>query len=63
VRLPIKSGYPPEIASFQLKDGKAVLTNHMSKTTHILKNGNKLTLGSVVIEVRIIAGYLTAPRP
>jgi hypothetical protein len=35
----------------------------MSKTTHILKNGNKLTLGSVVIEVRIIAGYLTAPRP
>jgi Ca-activated chloride channel family protein len=63
VRLPVKSGYPPEIASFQLKDGKAVLTNHMSRTTHILKNGNKLTLGSVVIEVRIIAGYLTTPRP
>ncbi len=63
VRLPVKSGYPPEIASFQLKDGKAVLTNHMSKTTHILKNGNKLTLGNVVIEVRIIAGYLTTPRP
>lgn len=63
VRLPIKSGYPAEIASFQLKDGKAVLTNHMSKTTHVLKNGNKLTLGTVVIEVRIIAGYLTTPRP
>jgi Ca-activated chloride channel family protein len=63
VRLPVKSGYPPEIASFQLKDGKALLANHMSKTTHILKDGNKLTLGSVVIEVRIIAGYLTTPRP
>ena len=63
VRLSPKTCYPPEIASFQLKDGKAVLTNHMSKTTHILKNGNKLTLGSVVIEVRIIAGFLTTPRP
>jgi Ca-activated chloride channel family protein len=63
VRLPVKSGYPAEIASFQLKDGKAVLTNHMSKTTHILKDGNKLTLGTVIVEVRILAGYLTAPRP
>ena len=63
IRLPVKSGYPPEIASFELKDGKALLTNHMSRSTHVLKDGNKLTLGSVVVEVRIIAGYLTAPRP
>jgi Ca-activated chloride channel family protein len=63
VRLPPKSGYPPVIASFELKDGKAVLTNHMSRTTHVLKDGNKLTLGAVVIEVRILPEYLTTPRP
>ena len=63
VRMPAKSGYPEQIASFELKDGKALLTNHMSRTTHVLKNGNKLSLVAVVIEVRIIAGYLTAPRP
>ncbi len=63
VRLPPKSGYPPAIASFELKAGKAVLTNHMSRTTHVLKDGNKLTLGTVVVEVRIIPGYLTTPRP
>lgn len=62
VRLPSLSGYPPAIASFELKDGKAVLTNHMSRSTHVLKDGNKLTLGTVVVEVRIIAGQLTAPR-
>jgi hypothetical protein len=28
----------------------------------VLKDGNKLTLGTVVVEVRIIAGQLTAPR-
>jgi hypothetical protein len=35
----------------------------MSRTTHVLKNGNKLSLGSVVVEVRILSGYLTSPRP
>jgi hypothetical protein len=34
--------------------GKPTLINHMSHTTHVLKDGNKLTLGTVVIEVRII---------
>lgn len=63
VRLSPKTGYPPAIASFELKDGKAVLTNHMSRTTHVLKDGNKLTLGSVVVEIRIVPGYLTTPRP
>jgi hypothetical protein len=27
----------------------------MSKTTHALKNGNKLTLGQVVIEVHLFS--------
>lgn len=62
VRLPAKSGYPPQIASFELRDGKALLTNHMSRTTHVLKDGNKLTLGAVIIEVRILSGFLTSPR-
>jgi hypothetical protein len=35
----------------------------MSRTTHVLKDGNKLTLGTVVIEVRILSGFLTSPRP
>ncbi len=63
VRLSAKSGYPPQVASFELKDGKALLTNHMSRTTHVLKDGNKLTLGTVVIEVRILSAFLTSPRP
>ena len=54
VRLSSKTGYPARVASFKLVDGKATLINHMSQTTHILKDGNKLTLGTVVIEVRIV---------
>ena len=63
VRLSPKTGYPAAVASFELKDGKAVMTNHMSRTTHVLKDGNKLTLGAVIVEVRIVPGYLTSPRP
>ena len=63
VRLSPKTGYPAAVASFELKDGKAVMTNHMSRTTHVLKDGNKLTLGTVIVEVRIVPGYLTTPRP
>ena len=54
VRLSTKTGYPARVASFKLIDGKATLINHMSRTTHVLKDGNKLTLGTVVIEVRIV---------
>jgi len=54
VRLSTRSGYPGMVASFKLVDGQATLHNHMSRTTHALKDGNKLTLGSVVIEVRIV---------
>lgn len=54
VRLSAQTGYPPRVASFSLVGGKATLVNHMSRTTHVLKDGNKLTLGKVVIEVRIL---------
>jgi len=29
----------------------------------MLKDGNKLTLGSVIVEVRIIAAHPQSPRP
>lgn len=54
VRLSAQTGYPPRVASFSLVGGKATLVNHISRTTHVLKDGNKLTLGTVVIEVRIL---------
>lgn len=54
VRLSAKTGYPARVASFKLIDGKPSLINHMSRTTHVLKDGNRLTLGTVVIEVRIV---------
>lgn len=54
VRLSALTGYPAAVASFRLVDGQATLHNHISRTTHTLKDGNKLTLGTVVIEVRII---------
>jgi Ca-activated chloride channel family protein len=54
VRLSPQTGYPGAIASFKMVDGKPTLQNHMSRTTHVLKDGNKLTLGTVVIEVRIV---------
>jgi Ca-activated chloride channel family protein len=54
VRLSPQTGYPGVIASFKMTDGKPTLHNHMSRTTHVLKDGNKLSLGTVVIEVKIV---------
>jgi hypothetical protein len=54
VRISPKTGYPGAVATFKVVGGKPTLINHMSHTTHVLKDGNKLTLGTVVIEVRII---------
>jgi Ca-activated chloride channel family protein len=55
VRLSASAGYPPVVATFSLQNGQATMVNHMSKTTHALKNGNKLTLGQVVIEVHLFS--------
>ena len=54
VRLPAQSGYPAKVASFMLVGGRAAMINHMSGATHQLRDGNRLTLGKVVIEVRIV---------
>jgi hypothetical protein len=55
VRMASSAGYPPIVATFSLQKGQATLVNHMSRTTHILRNGNKLTLGTVVIEVHLFS--------
>jgi Ca-activated chloride channel family protein len=54
VRISPRTGYPGAVATFKVVGGKPTLINHMSHTTHVLKDGNKLTLGTVVIEVRIV---------
>lgn len=55
VRLPAATRYPPLVATFRLVGGTATLQNHMSNTTHALRDGNKLSLGPVTIEVRLFA--------
>jgi Ca-activated chloride channel family protein len=55
IRMSVTAGYPPVVATFGLKNGQATMVNHMSNTTHALKNGNKLTLGKVVIEVHLFS--------
>jgi Ca-activated chloride channel family protein len=55
VRLPPSSGYPAQVASFVLRGGKAILINHMTQSQHPLKDGNKLKLGAMTIEVRLFA--------
>ncbi len=60
VRLPGSTNYPAKVASFSLEEGRAVLVNHMSNTRHVLRDGNKLNLGRIVIEVKIT--LLGSPR-
>ncbi len=55
VRMAASAGYPPIVATFSLQKGQASMVNHMSRTTHVLRNGNKLTLGKVVIEVHLFS--------
>lgn len=55
VRMASSAGYPPIVATFSLQNGQATMVNHMSRTTHALRNGNKLTLGSVVIEIHLFS--------
>jgi Ca-activated chloride channel family protein len=53
IRMASSAGYPPIVATFSLQGGQATMVNHMSRSTHALRNGNKLTLGSVVIEIHL----------
>ena len=53
IRMASSAGYPPIVATFSLQNGQATMVNHMSRSTHALRNGNKLALGSVVIEIHL----------
>jgi Ca-activated chloride channel family protein len=53
IRTASSSGYPSVVATFSLEKGQAKLINHMAGSTHILKDGNKLNLGTIVIEVHL----------
>jgi Ca-activated chloride channel family protein len=55
IRMASSAGYPPVVATFSLQNGQAMMVNHMSHSTHPLRNGNKLTLGSVVIEIHLFS--------
>ncbi len=55
VRIPKSSGFPATIATFTMKGGKAVMFHNMTGATHPLRDGNKLPLGTVTIEVKLFS--------
>lgn len=55
VRIPRSSGFPATIATFTMRDGKATMFHNMTGATHPLRDGNKLPLGTVTIEVKLFS--------
>jgi Ca-activated chloride channel family protein len=55
VRIPKSSGFPATIATFTMRDGKATMFHNMTGATHPLRDGNKLPLGTVTIEVKLFS--------
>ena len=55
VKIPKSSGFPATIATFTMRDGKAVMYHNMTGATHPLRDGNKLPLGTVTIEVKLFS--------
>ena len=55
VKIPKSSGFPATIATFSMRDGKATMYHNMTGATHPLRDGNKLPLGTVTIEVRLFS--------
>ncbi len=55
VKIPKSSGFPATIATFTMKDGKATMYHNMTGATHPLRDGNKLPLGTVTIEVKLFS--------
>lgn len=55
VRIPKSSGFPATIATFTMRDGKAAMYHNMTGATHPLRDGNKLPLGTVTIEVKLFS--------
>lgn len=55
VKIPKSSGFPATIATFTMRDGKATMYHNMTGATHPLRDGNKLPLGTVTIEVKLFS--------
>jgi hypothetical protein len=55
IKIPKSSGYPALIATFSMVDGRASMLNNMTGVVHPLRDGNKLPLGTVTIEVKLFS--------
>lgn len=55
VYLPKEKGFPPITAIVTLREGRIELENRLTKTTHTLRGGNKLQIGSLWIEIQMEA--------
>ena len=50
--LPKEKGFPPVTAIVTFRDGKVEMENKLTKSTHTLHGGNKLEIGSLMIEIQ-----------
>ena len=50
--LPEEKGFPAQAAIVTFIDGRVEMENLMTETTHTLHNGNKLQIGSLMIEIQ-----------
>lgn len=55
IRIPRSTGYPAIVADFRIEDGKALMRHHMTGAVHPLRDGNKMVLGTVTLEVRLFS--------
>lgn len=54
--LPKEKGFPPIAALVTFREGKIEMQNKMTNTNHELKNGNKLQLGDLLVEIKTDSG-------
>jgi Ca-activated chloride channel family protein len=50
--LPAEKGFPAETAIVTFENGTVELENRMTESRHTLHNGNKLEIGSLMIEIQ-----------
>jgi Ca-activated chloride channel family protein len=50
--IPKERGFPDIAALVTFKDGRVEMENRMTGTTHTLQGGNKLEIGTLLIEIQ-----------
>ena len=50
--LPKEKGFPPVTAIVTFRGGKVEMENKLTKSTHTLHGGNKLEIGTLMIEIQ-----------